>query len=62
MKLYFSNYDKNDDIHMSTINIQGEEDEESVKSLLINAINYLEKDLKPELANELFSLISTCFL
>lgn len=58
----FSNSDVVSNIRQSMIDMNLEEDAELIESLLNQAISYLEKDINQEIANELFSLIPTCFL
>ena len=51
-----------DRIHQSLIEIENEHpSEEEVNQLLVEAISYLDKDLTINTANELFSLILSCF-
>lgn len=57
----FANHDSFDCIHQSYIDLYCEKDEEDVRTLLKDAISYLEKDIKDDFTSEIFSLIIKCF-
>ena len=58
----FKNSDVIGNIRQSIIDLNGEEDKELIQPLLTEALKYLDQDPNRELANELFSLIDTCFI
>lgn len=57
----FPNSSTIDNIHQSIIDLKDDKDYEDVKNLLNEAISYLDKEMNVNFANELFTLISTCF-
>ncbi|KAK8834055.1 hypothetical protein M9Y10_031522 [Tritrichomonas musculus] len=59
----YENPEPIDCIHQSYIDLKGysKEDVSSCEELLNNAITYLDRDIKDDFANDLFSLILKCF-